>query len=73
MLFSQERLNRKVHRMNDDTVVSLNTPQDPLTELIRQGARDLIAQAVEAELQQLLDQHQNLRLCRKFFVRHHIL
>ena len=42
-----------------DTVVSLNTPQDPLTELIRQGARDLIAQAVEAELQQLLAQYQN--------------
>jgi hypothetical protein len=39
--------------MTDNTVVSLNTPQDPLTELIRQGARDLIAQAVEAELQQL--------------------
>lgn len=30
--------------MTDNTVVSLNTPQDPLTELIRQRARDLIAQ-----------------------------
>ncbi len=30
--------------MTDNTVVSLNTPRDPLTELIRQGARDLIAQ-----------------------------
>jgi hypothetical protein len=46
--------------MTDNTVVSLNTPQDPLTELIRQGARDLIAQAVEAQLQQLLAQHQNV-------------
>ncbi len=46
--------------MTDNTVVSLNTPQDPLTELIRQGARDLIAQAVEAKLQQLLAQHQNI-------------
>jgi hypothetical protein len=45
--------------MTDNTVVSLNTLQDPLTELIRQGARDLIAQAIEAELQQLLSQHQN--------------
>ncbi len=26
--------------MTDNTVVSLNTPQDPLTELICQGARD---------------------------------
>ncbi|GEA21802.1 transposase [Vibrio harveyi] len=45
--------------MTDNTVVSLNTPQDPLTELIRQGARDLIAQAVEVEVQQLLAQYQN--------------
>ncbi len=33
--------------MTDNTVVSLNTPQDPLTELIRQEARYLIAQAVK--------------------------
>ena len=46
--------------ISDNTVVSLNTPQDPLTELIRQGARDLIAQAIEAELQQLLAQHQSV-------------
>ena len=46
--------------LTDNTVVSLNTPEDPLTELIRQGARDLIAQAVEAELQQLLAQHQSV-------------
>ncbi|WP_061007941.1 IS256 family transposase [Vibrio sp. CUB2] len=46
--------------MTDNTVFSLNTPQDSLTELIRQGARDLIAQAVETELQQLLVQHQNV-------------
>lgn len=46
--------------MTDNTVVSLNTPQDPLTELIRQWARDLIAQTVEAELQQLLAQHEDV-------------
>ncbi len=45
--------------MTDNTVVSLNTPQNPLTELIRQGARDLTVQAVEAELEQLLAQYQN--------------
>lgn len=32
-------------------------PHDPLTELLRLGARELIAQAVEAELQALLDIH----------------
>jgi hypothetical protein len=51
--------------MTENTVVSLNTPQGLLTELIRQGARDLIAQAVEAELQQLLAQHQNLMVDSK--------
>ena len=53
-------INRNEHRMTDISVVSLNTPQDPLTELIRQGARDLITQAVEVKLQQLLAQHQNV-------------
>jgi transposase-like protein len=32
-------------------------PADPLTELLRRGARDLIKQAVEAELQAFLDQY----------------
>jgi transposase-like protein len=36
-----------------------NSPIDPLSELLRSGARQLIAQAVEAELQTLLDQHAN--------------
>jgi transposase-like protein len=35
---------------------------DPLTELLRNGARELIAQAVEAELQVLLEQHAEHRL-----------
>ncbi len=48
--------------MTDNTVASLNTPQDPLTEQIRQGARDLILEAAKAELQQLLTQTQNTML-----------
>ncbi len=39
-----------------------NSATDPLSELLRSGARQLIAQAVEAELQTLLDQHANVRL-----------
>lgn len=35
---------------------------DPLTDLLRNGARQLIAQAVEAELETLLAQYANLRL-----------
>ena len=44
--------------MTKDTVVAFRTPDgfspDPLTDLLRQGARDLIAQAVEAELSAFL-------------------
>jgi putative transposase len=36
--------------------------RDPLTELLRSGARRLIQQAVEAELQELLAVHQDRRL-----------
>jgi len=47
-------------------LTALSQPQqpiaDPLTELLRVGARDLIAQAVESELQGLLDQHSQPRL-----------
>lgn len=34
---------------------------DPLTELLRAGAQQLIRQAVEAELQELLVQHSERR------------
>ncbi len=44
--------------MNNSTLKALLQPEakstDPLTDLLRAGARDLIAQAVEAELQALL-------------------
>ena len=38
--------------MLNDTVVALRQPgnvEDPLTDLLREGARQLLAQAVEAE------------------------
>lgn len=35
---------------------------DPLTELLKNGARQLIQQAVEAELQELLEVHKDRRL-----------
>ena len=40
---------------SSDTKLEQNT-LDPLSELLRSGAKELIAQAVEAELQVLLDQ-----------------
>jgi len=46
--------------MKKNTVVGLKKPteiaEDPLTELLRTGARRLIAEAVEAELQDFLEQ-----------------
>ena len=47
--------------MTKDTVVAFRAPEgfsaDPLTDLLRRGARDLIAQAVEAELSAFLIAH----------------
>ena len=47
--------------MNKNKIVTFKKPgeisEDPLTELLRNGARRLIADAVEAELQELLSQY----------------
>jgi len=52
--------------MNNSTLRALpqpeNKPTDLLTDLLRVGARDLIAQAVEAELQALLEHHRQRKL-----------
>jgi len=52
--------------MTKSTLRALSQPEeqvtDLLTELLRNGARELIAQAVEAELQVLLEQHAEHRL-----------
>ena len=51
--------------MSKSKIIALKKPgefsEDPLTELLRTGARQLIADAVEAELQDLLGQHTALR------------
>lgn len=47
--------------MNQNKIIELKKPgefsEDPLTELLRNGARQLISDAVEAELQELLKQY----------------
>ncbi|MFB9145470.1 MULTISPECIES: IS256 family transposase [Halomonas] len=52
--------------MTDSTLRALSQPEppitDPLHELLRQGARDLIAKAVEAELATFLEQYADQRL-----------
>jgi len=51
--------------MKKNTVVGLKKPfeieEDPLTEMLRTGARRLIAEAVEAELQDFLEQFSEYR------------
>ena len=44
--------------MTNDTVINLASPEqiDPLTELLRTGARKLIAEAIQAELDEVLQQ-----------------
>lgn len=62
--------------MAKDTVVAFRAPEgfsaDPLTDLLRQGARELIAQAVEAELATFLSAHadQTDAVGRRRLVRH---
>ena len=51
--------------MSDATVVKLLQPgsfADPLTEVLRNGARALLAQAVEAEVAGFLAKHVDLKL-----------
>ena len=50
--------------MSKDNVVELRSPatiQDPLTEMLRIGAQQLIQEAVEVELQELLAEHRERR------------
>jgi putative transposase len=53
--------------MNNDNLIAFQPPEsssafsDALTQLVRQGARQIIAQAVEAELKEFLSQYQSLK------------
>ena len=53
--------------MSKSNVVELNRPvrsEDPLIELLRSGAQQLIQQAIESELQEFLSQFWACRLMR---------
>lgn len=51
--------------MKKDTVIELKKPEnsveDPLTELLRQGAKKLLHQALENEIEAFLKQHANIQ------------
>ena len=59
---------RKGYAMKDDTVVALRQPEsfsdDPLTEILRAGARQLLGQAIEAEVAAHIEAH--CRFDRRF-------
>ncbi len=47
--------------MKDNNIVSLKTPiENSLEALLKQGARDLLSTAIEAELGSLLAQYEHL-------------
>ncbi len=50
--------------MRKNSVVELKKPeelcQDPLTEVLRQGARKMLMAALEAEVESFLQQHRQL-------------
>ena len=61
--------------MSDNTVLKLSQPStfsDPLTEVLRSGARSLLARSVEAEVAAFLDGHSEARTeeGRRRLVRH---
>ena len=61
--------------MQDNNVTKLVQPgefEDPLTQIVRNGARELLATAVEAEVEQFLADHTHLKTGegRKRLVRH---
>ena len=62
--------------MKDDTVVALRQPEsfsdDPLTEILRAGARQLLGQAIEAEVAAHIEAHADLTEAsgRRRIVRH---
>jgi len=61
--------------MSDDTVISFTAPgqiDDPLTEVLRSGARQLLEQAIEAELEAFLAAYADLKTQdgRQRLVRH---
>jgi transposase-like protein len=50
--------------MNNDKVIELKKPEsivdDPITQILREGARKLLAQALEAEIDQFIHQYKEL-------------
>jgi transposase-like protein len=66
LIGSAEHNQKRKYAMSNCNLKEVTTPvekiADPLTELLRHGARDLIKQAVEAELSVMLSAYEHLKL-----------
>ena len=47
---------------NEHSVTQLHQPENPLNELLKQGAQQLLAQAIETEVQALIDEFSSLKV-----------
>jgi len=55
---------KDTHTMRNDTVISIKKPEsfidDPITEILRNGARKILAQALEMEIELFVNQYKEL-------------
>ena len=70
MVVSRQSAGQKIkgkdtHTMSKDNVVEINKPErfinDPISDILREGARSLLAQALETEIDIFLNQYKDLR------------
>jgi hypothetical protein len=59
------RNGKDTHTMSKDNVIAIKKPDtfvdDPISEILRQGARSLITQALEIEIEIFINQYKDLR------------
>ena len=61
----QKTKGKDTHTMSKDNVVEINKPErfinDPISDILREGARSLLANALETEIDIFLNQYKDLR------------
>ena len=61
---TDQKIGKDTHTMSKDNVIDLKKPEafvdDPITDILRQGARKLIAQALETEIEIFLNNYKEL-------------
>ncbi len=61
---TDQKIGKDTHTMSKDNVINLKKPEafvdDPITDILRQGARKLLAQALETEIEIFLNNYKEL-------------